>query len=63
MDVTIDGTTAFAIGNRTLHVLNVNEPSKPRPIGKLGGQGRVRHIVVEAGFAYITSRAKVVART
>ncbi len=56
MDVTIDGTTAFAIGSRTLHVLDVAEPGKPRPIGKLSGLGRVRQIVVEGGFAYITSR-------
>lgn len=56
MDVTIDGTTAFAIGNRTLHVLDVTEPGKPRTIGKLSGLGRVRQIVVDAGLAYITSR-------
>ncbi|MCP4785663.1 MAG: hypothetical protein GY903_04490 [Fuerstiella sp.] len=56
MDVTIAGQHAFAIGNRTLHVLDTTEPGKPQPVGKLGGLGRVRQIVVEAGLAYITSR-------
>jgi hypothetical protein len=56
IDVTIRGAHAYAIGNRTVHVLNITESGRPRPVGKLGGLGRVRQIVVEAGFAYITSR-------
>jgi len=56
MDVTIEGKHAYAIGNRSLHVLDISEPGKPYPVGKIGGLGRVRQIVVNAGIAYITSR-------
>ena len=56
MDVTIEGAQAYAIGHRALHVLDITEPGRPRPIGKLSGLGRVRQVVVEAGFAYIASR-------
>ena len=56
MDVTIEGARAYAIGNRTLHVLDINKPGRPRPMGELSGLGRVRQIVVDDGFAYITSR-------
>jgi len=54
--VTIEGARAYAIGNRTLHVLDINKPGRPRPMGELSGLGRVRQIVVDDGFAYITSR-------
>jgi hypothetical protein len=56
IDVTIEGAHAFAIGNRTLHVLDIRQPARPRPLGKLNGLGSVRQIVVEDGFAYIASR-------
>ena len=56
IDVTIDGAHAYAIGNRSLHVLDISEPAQPRLLGRIGGLGRVRQIVVEDGIAYITSR-------
>lgn len=56
MDVTIDATHAYAIGNRTLHVLNINQPGSPRRVAKLSGLGNVRQILTDAGFAYVTSR-------
>lgn len=56
MDVTISGNHAFAIGNRTLHVLDITQPGKPRPIGKLGGLGRVRQLIVDGDLAYVVSR-------
>jgi hypothetical protein len=56
MDVTIGGARAYAIGNGTLHVLDIGKPSRPQLMGKLSGLGGVRQIVVEGGFAYITSR-------
>ncbi len=56
IDVTIDGKHAYAIGNRTLHVLDISHPGRPRPVGKLSGLGNVRQVVAEDGFAYITSR-------
>ncbi len=56
MDVTVEGAQAYAIGNQTLHVLDITKPGRPHPVGKLSGLGSVRQIVVEAGFAYITSR-------
>ena len=56
MDVTIEGERAYAIGDRALHVLDITQPGRPRPLGKIGGLGRVRQIIVEAGIAYITSR-------
>ena len=56
MDVTISGERAYAIGNRTLHVLDTTDPGKPRPLGKLGGLGRVRQLVVDGDLAYVASR-------
>jgi hypothetical protein len=56
LDVTIDEGHAFAIGNRSLNVLDISEPGRPRRIGKVSGLGNVRQIVVEAGLAYVTSR-------
>ncbi len=56
IDVTIEGEYAYAIGNRTLQVLDIRQPEQPRPVGKLDGLGNVRQIVVESGIAYITSR-------
>jgi hypothetical protein len=56
MDVTIEGGHAYAIGNRSLNVLDITQPGRPRTIGKTSGLGRVRQIVVDSGFAYITSR-------
>lgn len=56
MDVTIAGKHAYAIGNRTLHVLDITEPGKPRPTGKIGGLGRVRQLVVDEDLAYVASR-------
>ncbi|MGY8770307.1 MAG: hypothetical protein ACKVH8_17965 [Pirellulales bacterium] len=55
-DVTIEGSNAFAIGSRTLHVLDLTNPSKPVPVGELGSLGAVRQIIVEDGLAYIASR-------
>lgn len=56
IDVTIAGRHAFAIGNRALHALDISDPGRPVPVGKVGGLGHVRQIVVEGGLAYITSR-------
>jgi hypothetical protein len=55
-DIAIDGKHAYAIGKRTLHVLDISQSGKPRPVGKLGGLGNARQIVVENGLAYIASR-------
>ena len=56
MDITVEGTHAYAIGNHRLYVLDVSQPGEPRPISTLEGLGRLRQIVVESGIAYITSR-------
>ncbi len=56
MDVTIRGDHAFAIGSRSLHVLDITNPGTPRRVGKLDGLGRVRQIVVDGNHAYIASR-------
>ena len=56
MDVTIAGGRAFAIGNRMLHVLDISDPGKPQPLGRLGGLGRVRQLVVDGDLAYVASR-------
>ena len=56
MDVTIENQHAFAIGNRTLHTLDISKPGEPRTVGRLEGLGNVRQIVADHGIAYITSR-------
>jgi hypothetical protein len=56
MDVTTAGKHAFAIGNRNLYVLDISDPGRPRPLGKLGGLGRVRQLVVDGNLAYVASR-------
>lgn len=56
MDVTTEGDHAYAIGNRMLHVLDITDPGKPRPVGEIGGLGRVRQLVVDGDLAYVASR-------
>ncbi len=56
MDVAIEGAYAYAIGRGALHVLDISQPDKPRPVSRLGGLGRVRQIIVERNVAYISSR-------
>ena len=56
MDVVVDESLAYAIGGGTLHVVNIAEPLEPKVLGKLGGLGEVRQLVVRDGTAYIGSR-------
>lgn len=56
MDVTLQGDRAYAIGNRALHVLDISNPARPKPIGRIDRLGRVRQLVVEGDHAYVVSR-------
>ncbi len=56
MDVALDGDRLYAIGGGCLYVADATDPAAPKIIGKLGGLGSVRQIVVRNGVAYITSR-------
>lgn len=56
IDVTVEGSRAYAIGEGTLFIMDVSEPSTPRVLGKLDGLGSVRQIVVGRDVAYVSSR-------
>ncbi len=55
-DVVIEGGHAYAIGDKALRVFDVRQADRPVLLGKLGGLGSVRQIVVGDGVAYVTSR-------
>ena len=56
MDVVVDESLAYAIGGGTLHMVDIANPLEPKVLGKLGGLGEVRQLVVRDGIAYIGSR-------
>ncbi len=56
MDVCVEGKFAYAIGRGKLHVLDISDPARPRPVGELAGLGNVRQIVARRGVAYVTAR-------
>lgn len=56
MDVALEGNHLYVIGRGQLHVADVSDPLSPRLVGRLGGLGGVRQIVVKNHVAYITSR-------
>ena len=56
IDVAVEGNHAYAIGKSKLHVLDLANPAKPRPVGSLSGLGSVRQIEVSEAIAYVTSR-------
>ena len=56
MAVCLDGTTLYCLAGESLHALDVSEPLKPRPLGRLDGMDNRRQLVVRDGFAYVVSR-------
>ena len=56
MDVVVIDHLAYAIGRGALHVVDISTPTEPKVLGKLGGLGEVRQLVVSDGVAYIGSR-------
>lgn len=56
MDVVLAEGYLYTIGSGQLFVAKVENPAVPTMIGRLGGLGNVRQIVVRNGVAYITAR-------
>lgn len=56
MDVVTVGDLAYVIGGGTLRIVDVAKPTKPRPLGQLGGLGNTRQVVVADGVAYVSAR-------
>lgn len=50
------GDRLYAIGQGTLWVLDIAVSEKPRMLGKLGGLGNTRQLVIRGTTAFITSR-------
>ena len=56
MDVVLAGDHLYTIGSGHLFIASVESPESPRVLGRLGGLGNVRQIVVRERVAYITAR-------
>ena len=56
MDAALEDSRLFVIGGGALHVFDVSDPAKPRPLGRLSGLGKVRQIAVADGVACVTAR-------
>ncbi len=57
MAVDVKGDYAYFIGEGTLSIIDLSDPSKPEILGKLDGLGTTRQIQVREGVAYIVSRS------
>ncbi|MCB0688487.1 MAG: hypothetical protein KDC53_18235 [Saprospiraceae bacterium] len=56
MDISISGNTLFAIGEKSLYSFDISVPKNPVLLDSITGLGSVRQMVLQNGFAYITSR-------
>ncbi|MEZ5386118.1 MAG: hypothetical protein R3F13_11450 [Prosthecobacter sp.] len=54
--VEVVGDRLYAIGQGVLWVLDITLPEKPRVLGKLGGLGNTRQLVIRGTTAFITAR-------
>ena len=54
--VEVVGERLYAIGQGTLWVLDIAVPEKPRILGKVGGLGNTRQLVIRGTTAFITAR-------
>lgn len=55
-DAAVAGNTLYVIGKRKIYSFDITVPDNPILISSLNGLGNVRQIVVQKGYAYITSR-------
>lgn len=55
-DAVAEGGRLYVLAGGALHIAELNDPARPRVVGKLRGLGHVRQIVVRGGIAYITAR-------
>lgn len=55
-DAAVDGNTLYVIGKRKIYSFDITVPDNPVLISSLDGLGNVRQIVVQNGYAYISSR-------
>jgi hypothetical protein len=56
MDVVRDGNHLFMLQERNLAILSVEDPARPKKVGKLENVGNLRQVVVRGDVAYITAR-------
>jgi len=56
-DAVVQGSHLYVLAGGALHIASIADPKKPKVVGKLGGLGHVRQIVVrDNGIAYVTAR-------
>ncbi len=56
MDVVREGQLLYALQDRSLIVLSLEDPARPSVVGKLADVGNLRQIVVRGQTAFITAR-------
>ena len=55
-DAAVVDRLLVAVGEGALSTFDLTDPLAPRPLGRLGGLGAVRQVVIAAGIAYVAAR-------
>jgi hypothetical protein len=55
-DAVAQGRHLYVLAGGALHIAELSDPAKPRVVGKLGGLGHVRQLIVRDGIVYVTAR-------
>ncbi len=55
-DAVAHGNYLYVLAGGALHIAELKDPAHPRVVGKLGGLGHVRQLIVRKGIAYVTAR-------
>ena len=56
MGVCVRGNDLYVVGENQLFIYDISAPLKPKLLGKIGGLGNVRQIVVRGTVAYVAAR-------
>lgn len=58
-DIAVVGRYGFLTGDRSLRVLDMIDPNRPKPVGQAAASSPTNHIVAADGYAYVTQDAVV----